>query len=224
MGRELRRVPIDFDWPVGKIWAGFENPYYQYCSDCPDCGLSGYNPETRKLSESFYVWSKNITQDEVDMLVEKGRLIDFVKTGRPVTADWVNAESQHRMVHACRSRHHLIEFRAGEAYGYCSTCKGSVQIWYPKEAELWADDWEPHDPPEGDAYQIWETTSEGSALTPPFATPHELARHCADTGVSSFASMTATYEQWMKFIEGPGWAPSCIIENGVIHSGVEFDH
>jgi hypothetical protein len=31
MGRELRRVPLDFDWPVGQIWKGFVNPHYREC-------------------------------------------------------------------------------------------------------------------------------------------------------------------------------------------------
>lgn len=26
MGRELRRVPLDFDWPIGKVWDGYLNP------------------------------------------------------------------------------------------------------------------------------------------------------------------------------------------------------
>ncbi len=28
MGREIRRVPIDFDWPLEKVWPGFVNPFF----------------------------------------------------------------------------------------------------------------------------------------------------------------------------------------------------
>ena len=28
MGRELKRVPLDFDWPLNKPWEGFVNPHY----------------------------------------------------------------------------------------------------------------------------------------------------------------------------------------------------
>ena len=31
MGRELRRVPLDFDWPQGKVWQGYLNPLYKPC-------------------------------------------------------------------------------------------------------------------------------------------------------------------------------------------------
>jgi hypothetical protein len=54
-----------------------------------------------------------------------------------------------------------------------------------------------------------------------FATPEELARYCADNGVSSFGSDTASYETWLKFINGPAWAPSAVMQDGVMRSGVE---
>jgi len=31
MGRELRRVPLDFDWPLNKVWKGYCNPHYREC-------------------------------------------------------------------------------------------------------------------------------------------------------------------------------------------------
>jgi len=31
MGRELRRVPLDFDWPLNEVWKGFLNPHYRPC-------------------------------------------------------------------------------------------------------------------------------------------------------------------------------------------------
>lgn len=41
MGRQVRRVPLDFDWPLNKPWDGFVNPHYGPCPD-PTCrvGLS----------------------------------------------------------------------------------------------------------------------------------------------------------------------------------------
>ncbi len=33
MGRELRRVPLDFDWPLKKRWHGFLNPHYKKCPE-----------------------------------------------------------------------------------------------------------------------------------------------------------------------------------------------
>lgn len=57
--------------------------------------------------------------------------------------------------------------------------------------------------------QMYECTSEGTPISPVMATAEDLARWLADTGASAFASMTATYEQWLATI-GRGWAPSMI--------------
>jgi hypothetical protein len=69
-------------------------------------------------------------------------------------------------------------------------------------------------------YMMYEDTSEGTPISPAFATPEELALWLADTGASSFAGRTATYEQWLRVAQG-GWAPSAVIEDGVLRSGVE---
>jgi len=51
-------------------------------------------------------------------------------------------------------------------------------------------------------YCMYETCSEGTPLTPLFDTPEELAKYCANNGVSYFGNMTASYEQWMNIING----------------------
>ena len=68
-------------------------------------------------------------------------------------------------------------------------------------------------------YMMYEDTSEGTPISPAFATPEELARWLADNGASAFGGETATYEQWLKAARG-GFAPSMIIANGVLQSGV----
>ena len=59
----------------------------------------------------------------------------------------------------------------------CQHCKGEGTIWDSPEDEQAAEDWKRSEPPGGDGYQIWETVSEGSPISPVFATPEELARH-----------------------------------------------
>ena len=59
-------------------------------------------------------------------------------------------------------------------------------------------------------YCMYETTSEGSPISPVMDTPEGLARWLADNEASTFGDMTATYEQWLTMIVGPGWAPSMI--------------
>jgi len=48
MGRELRRVPLDFDWPLNERWEGFVNPYYKRCAWCRG---DGYDLRYRRFSE-----------------------------------------------------------------------------------------------------------------------------------------------------------------------------
>ena len=80
----------------------------------------------------------------------------------------------------------------------------------------------PEDPPAGDGWQMWETCSDGSPISPVFNTPEELAHWLADTGAPSFGSQTSSYESWLRMIVGDGWAPSMVIDNGVCKSGVDF--
>ena len=71
---------------------------------------------------------------------------------------------------------------------------------------------------------MYETTSEGTPISPAFETAEELARWLADTGASSFGDATATYEQWMETIRA-GSAPSAVfssdrgLESGVAYTG-----
>jgi hypothetical protein len=95
------------------------------------------------------------------------------------------------------------------------------------EYEQWAgqrphrDDYMPNWPDETRThYMMYETTSEGTPISPAFATPEDLARWLADTGASSFGNDTATYEQWLNVCKGE-FAPSAVFttETGLI-SGV----
>jgi len=77
------------------------------------------------------------------------------------------------------------------------------------------------DPPKGEWYQLWETTSEGSPMSPAFETPEELAHWLEDNKASSFGKETASYDQWLEFIRESGWAPSMVICDGKMMSGVQ---
>ena len=63
-------------------------------------------------------------------------------------------------------------------------------------------------PEERTHYMMYENTTEGTPISPVFASPEELARWLADTGASSFGGMTASYEQWLRVAKG-GSAAYC---------------
>src|SRR6267378_1932339 len=68
---------------------------------------------------------------------------------------------------------------------------------------------------------MYEDTSEGTPISPAFATAEELAHWLADTGASAFGKETASYEAWLATCK-EGWAVSAAYsaETGII-SGVE---
>lgn len=69
-------------------------------------------------------------------------------------------------------------------------------------------------------FQMYETTSEGTPISPVMESPEKLARWLADTGACSWASYTATYDQWLRVCNG-GFAPSAVETGGTLSSGVE---
>lgn len=106
MSREVRRVPLDFDWELNKVWIGFINPY-DFSKNCTVCDGTGLNAASRQLWDDWYDskgygtrwhyiykggaaceivgdcrrWLDKLTQDEVDELVKEGRY-------NSLTSDW----------------------------------------------------------------------------------------------------------------------------------------
>lgn len=243
MGRELRRVPLDFDWPVGQIWKGFVNPYYKHQQDCGLCDSSGYNDLTRQLADDWYdfantgrKWCEKITQDEVAALIAGNRLWEFTRTWTKgtgwvdrdppatVTADQVNAwQASRTLGHDAINRMICIETRAKRfgVYGHCDECKGEGTLWDSPEHKVLCDGWEDENPPEGAGWQLWETVSEGSPITPVYATAEELIAHMSqpspdghtwDRGYSKEASE--------HFVRESGWAMSMMSIGGELMDGV----
>lgn len=114
------------------------------------------------------------------------------------------------------------KWKAGWRPDHCDSAEHRAMTY-----EQWAgqrphrDDYMPDWPAEQRTHlMMYEDTSEGTPISPAFKTPEELARWLADNGASSFGNMTADYEHWLRVANG-GWAPSMVITNGVMQSGVE---
>jgi hypothetical protein len=152
MGREVKRVKLDFDWPIRKVWPGYMG---QICTEQIEYCMGRIPAKTH---------------DEI-----------------------------------------------------CDTCRYVARLAQIEIKSYGCPNWK-FDPPIGEGWQMWETTSEGSPLSPVFKTPEELAKWLADTGASAFGSQVATYESWFGMIQGSGWSPSAVIDenNGDIQDGVSF--
>ena len=101
----------------------------------------------------------------------------------------------------------------------CKDCRGRGSIWQSKEAMRYHNAWRSKEPPAGDGYQIWETVSEGSPVSPVFATPEELARWMIVPGNDTSVSKGTTYEQWMGFLK-VGWCMSGYSDSNGYRDGV----
>jgi hypothetical protein len=68
-------------------------------------------------------------------------------------------------------------------------------------------------------FQMYETCTEGTPISPVMDSIEKLAHWLADNKASAFGDSTATYDQWLNTIKA-GSAVSAIMTNGVIDSGV----
>jgi hypothetical protein len=133
----------------------------------------------------------------------------------------------------------LASWAQGAAKWLEGLCEKLDGTWEPVRAEylgLPYSEWD-GDQPEAKDYMLvgvpvrdrtmlmmYETTSEGTPISPAFETPEELARWLVDNRASAFAGDTASYEAWLSCCR-KGYAPSGFYspQTGLI-SGVEGMH
>lgn len=293
MGREVKRVPLDFDWPLREVWAGYELPEAYRSRTCPDCGGSGYSltgdlwsrkwhgdegafdpAETgsrpwqpddpavianirvkmaregavfggrRDIDESrlrFYGtadpgeqkrleairmcdiwnhrWCYHLAEEDVSALRDAGKMDEWFHDGvRPLTAAEVNERLvggwfggpswPGAAVHICitdRCR------RAGEAVD-CPTCDGEGEVWNSRAHKALHDEWQPTAPPTGDGWQLWETVTYGSPVTPVYATAEALVAALVAEGYEEAAATAFVHR---------GWAPSMVVTgHGEVMDGI----
>jgi hypothetical protein len=82
----------------------------------------------------------------------------------------------------------------------CKTCKGSGEYWADPKDKVKCSHWREFDPPEGEGYQLWTTTSEGAPISPVFDSLETLCEWCV-SGATTFADIRATKEEWMKMLD-----------------------
>lgn len=291
MGREIKRVPLNFDHPLNEIWSGYLRPDSLAGLPCPDC-THGYSARAENLRALWYGhghvpfdptstgstplqhdtpvvrafaersvsnspdyygtgedaivreaqrlarmwnhgWSHHLAQADVDALIEGGRLWDLTHTlvpgegwqpkNPPVhpTAAEVNAWSVRSMGHDGINLSIVVRARCQrEGVSYlCSTCDGHAGVEAYPGQRAQAEAWERTEPPEGDGWQLWETVTEGSPISPVCAKAEELAGWMSDP---------VRGEDWVPaavaagFI-AEGWAPTGVASAATgPMSGVEF--
>lgn len=270
--RTVKRVPLDFEWPLNQVWKGYLNPHYDQARKCLSCQGTGYAERARFLSDQWYghapfspadtgsqplttetpavrafarrnvegspdfngtgewaveregqrlinmwneQWCHHLAQEDVDALIEAGRLHDFTHSWEQgkgwspkepcpvVSAPDVNEWSIHGFGHDSINQWVCLKARC-EREGVpvtCSICDGECGIWPSPEIKSAYENWETQEPPEGEGWQLWETVSEGSPISPVFAAPNELARWC-EANATIFAGEKMNYRQWLQLVTG----------------------
>lgn len=271
MGRELKRVPLNFDWPLKKTWEGFLNPHWKPCpADNVDC-FGGATAAGKWLDAV----ARLVTLLGEDAMANAPRAqAHFRRTGRiyphPYLQEWTQAP-RHEMPRDVHDKLRAIENQAQrmralhqyydahparvlpltpellalvqglcggrldpmgggsasyalsrkfvalagldeERWGVCTVCRGEGMD--PAVKEIY-EAWQRTGPPAGDGWQVWETVSEGSPVSPVFATAVGLARWLVD------------HEGWSErgaahFVgEDGGWMPSGVGTPGDMHFGCD---
>lgn len=55
MGRELKRIALDFQWPLNKVWEGYIDPYYSLAhAECDECEGSGSSRGAKAIQDLWY--------------------------------------------------------------------------------------------------------------------------------------------------------------------------
>lgn len=225
MGREVKRVALDFVWPRNKVWEGFVNPHHvSNCGECDGMGVDeSYESLTELVNLLLLAGDASLMRKPLHPYFGSTRLERVGPKLHEVMAGLTGQDPGPFgfLGSAYRAVPKLIA-AAGlpETWGRCEACGGEGYAPGQEEAIRQRDEWQQREPPTGEGWQLWETVSEGSPITPVFATPEELARWLVRNDDS--ITRGRSFEQWMALLTGPGWAPSMMAtpETGLV-SGVE---
>jgi hypothetical protein len=265
MGRQVRRVPLDFDWPIYQVWQGFLQPDELVPDPCPDCWRSGYAGQRHYGSgvTASHSWVFALMRllgmlagDVADQQRHDGVPVTQRITGpggvermHPYLQDLqrINVYEHRRpsadivaLTDGLRGERPRVSFgydddvaaaalralvkAAGlpEDWGTCLGCRGrgSVERYPGQYAD--AEAWEWTEPPPGDGWQLWETVSEGSPISPVFDSAEGLAGWMSSPAYTWGAASPMRYADALTFVRGDGWAPSFVVADGRLTSGEQW--
>jgi hypothetical protein len=129
----------------------------------------------------------------------------------------------------------FAKWQAGERPSYYTKKEGEPEpeFWEYHGGPPDRDYYRPWKDEEATWYQVWQTVSEGSPVSPPFETKEELIEYLVANGDywdqarrDEGRTTVMDCQPWSRkaaeaFVNGPGWAPSMVVDNSGVRSGVE---
>lgn len=239
MGREIKRVALDFQWPLDQIWEGFIRPDSLQGKKCEECDGSGQTHAgwwlqhfsqrismlagdigAQEQGRPLHPWLANDTyphtrwtetgyevvrpsEDIADLLAA---LAGDSDTGR-VKSSFGSSYTVYRA---------LVKAAGIENWGVCTPCEGTGRIEEYEGQFKERDEWKENEPPAGEGWQVWETVSDGSPISPVFATRDDLIDWLTSSRYTRGGPLTKAQAE--GFV-GNGWAPSFVVANGELKSG-----
>jgi hypothetical protein len=256
MGRDVKRVPLDFDWPLEKVWSGYLAPERFNELPCPagDQCLGGCTPARAWMSQIVHLllmlyddlaeqrrgsWRMHPYFDSVPKPWRTNEnIMDRLRNPNPAaprpSADIAELASGlagrapgllgHDAINQWAAENTIIK-AAGldpDVWGVCPQCEGhgSVEAYPGQRGE--AESWTRTEPPTGEGWQLWETVSKGSPISPVFPDAESLAQWLT-TADACWGAMKRpmTIEQARGFVQ-VGWAPSGVSNPGGVHDGATY--
>lgn len=255
MSRDIKRVPIDFDWPTDKVWQGYLMPAKFDEDKCMDCFCTGSTParqwigriglmldqlvediDTQDQGKPMHPWLaedtypptytehnyelRQVTRHEVIRPSED--IIEFAQ--ELVKDDRYEHNRTVRRGFMSQNRYAFTEGlirRAGlpEKWGWCKSCNGhgSTEKYVGQRDE--AEKWERIEPPTGEGWQVWESVSEGSPISPVFPDSEGLIQWLMSPAYTWGTSRPLTRAQAEAFVGEGHSIGSFVIAGGQFIQG-----
>jgi hypothetical protein len=203
MSRQLKRVPMDFDWPLNKVWDGFINPHYKKCPDCKE-GSTTAGEMLAAIAHLIMIAGDSAARGKLHPYLESvaTRLFTSVSSDMTELSTGLAGRSPSGLGHDSCDRWSAvakIKKAAGvsDEWGTCPTCKGrAIDLGVLAAYEAWT----PSEPPTGEGYQLWEDCSEGSPISPVFKSLDALCQWAA-TNATTFGSYRASASEWRSMLD-----------------------
>jgi hypothetical protein len=225
--KTLKRVPLDFAWPVGRPWEGYADPHYRACPG-PGC-------------RSGRTSAGEVLMKMVRLILRAGEGAARGAAPHPrlrelgvedVSADMIYLTSAlagrlpglfgHDECDAHAAARKIVAAAGlAETWGLCEVCGGHGDDPAAREA---SESWQPTEPPAGPGWQLWDASGGDCPLSPVFATAEDLATWC-ERYATTVVGRRATRLQWLSMFsteDGTEAGTSLVGSRGRLVAAVEL--